>query len=363
MKNYGIAALALAAAGSAPLACAQSGIGIYGILDAGVVAEGGGAAGPVTKVGSGIGSGSRLGFKGSEDLGGGTSAVFLLENGFQADTGAAGQGGLLFGRQAYLGLASKWAGTLTVGRQYTPHYLVSTFVDPYVAGFAGDIKNIVQAVGSGGRMDNSIKYAAPAWNGFSGELAYGLGEMAGNARAGRQVGASIGYAAGPLVLRVAYHNKNNPAGDGAAPVLGNTRNTLWAATWDFIVLKLHLGYGIDRGPFSSPLRNSANPYGYAVAPTAASVTRDSDDVLLGVTAPFGPHTLLASYLGKNDRSGAGQDARLLAVGYRYALSRRTELYTVYGRMRNRNGASYTVGNSIEGGSGDRALDLGVRHTF
>ena len=57
-----------------------------------------------TKITSGVGAGSRLGFKGSEDLGGGHSAIFLLENGFQADTGAMGQGGLLFGRQIYVGL-------------------------------------------------------------------------------------------------------------------------------------------------------------------------------------------------------------------------------------------------------------------
>jgi predicted porin len=309
---------------------------------------------------SGVSAGSRLGFKGTEDLGDGLSALFLLENGFQADTGTLGQGSLLFGRQAYAGLKGSF-GTVTLGRQYTPQYLTTSFADPFNNGSAGDSVNILQATGNAGsRMDNTVKYATPVLNGFSSEFAYGFGEVAGNVGAGRQIGASIGYAAGPLDVRLAHHNRNN---DTATTSLASARNTLLAATYQFAVAKLHFAYGIDKGPFSSPLRNLANPYNYAVAPTAASVTTDSTDVLLGVTVPFGPHTLLASYIRKNDKTAANQDATQSALGYRYALSKRTDLYAAYARINNKNGASYTVGNAIEGGSGDKAFNLGIRHTF
>ncbi|MDB5764574.1 MAG: porin [Herminiimonas sp.] len=338
----------------------SSSVSIYGLIDEAVVLERGGAAGPVNKLSSGVSAGSRIGFKGTEDLGGGLSALFLLENGFQADTGALGQGGLLFGRQAYAGLKGGF-GTVTLGRQYTPQYLTTSFADPFSNGSAGDSVNILQATGNAGsRMDNTVKYATPDLNGFSGEFAYGFGEVAGNAGAGRQIGAEVGYAAGPLDVRLAYHNRNN---DTATTTLASAKNTLLAATYKFAVAKLHFAYGIDKGPLSSPLRNLANPYNYAVAPTAASVTTDSTDVLLGVTVPFGPHTILASYIRKNDKTAANQDATQSAIGYRYALSKRTDLYAAYAVINNKNGASYTVGNAIETGSGDKALNLGIRHTF
>lgn len=341
-------------------ASAQTSVTMYGLLDVGVVAERGGAAGNLTKLGSGIGSGSRLGFKGTEDLGGGLSALFVLENGFQADTGTLGQGGLLFGRQAFVGLSSNAAGTLTFGRQYTPHYLTTVFADPFSSGLAGDTKNLIQAVGSGGRMDNSIKYATPTLSGFSGELAYGMGEVAGDTGAGRQIGAVAGYSGGPLTVRLAYHNRNN---DTATTRAANTRNTFLAATYNFPVAKVYAAYGVNKGPFSSPLRNATNPFGLLVAPTAASVTSDSNDMLLGVSVPFGPHTLLGSFIRKNDKTGANRDADQAAIGYRYAMSKRTDLYTSFARINNKNGSSYTVGNAIEGGSGDKAFNLGVRHTF
>ena len=107
--------LALAVLGAVSgAASAQSSVTVYGLVDVALVRESGAATGASTKITSGVGAGSRLGFKGSEDLGGGLSALFLLENGFQADTGAMGQGGLLFGRQAYVGLQGGF-GTVTIG--------------------------------------------------------------------------------------------------------------------------------------------------------------------------------------------------------------------------------------------------------
>jgi predicted porin len=353
--------LALAVLGALTTAAsAQSNVTVYGVVDMGLSLERGSAAGSVNKLTSGIGSGSRLGFKGTEDLGGGLTALFTLENGFLADTGGIAQSGQLFGRQAWVGLGSRF-GTVTLGRQYAPHYLTTVFADPFSSGFAGDSKNLIQAVGTaGGRMDNSVKYATPTVNGFSGEAAYVAGEVAGDNSAGRQFGAAVGYAAGPFAVRAAYHNRNN---DTALVQSDSTRNSLLAATYDFEVAKVFAAYGVNKGPFSSPLRNANNPYNFTVAPTARSITDDSNDVLVGVTVPVGAGTVMASYIRKDDKTGANRDADQWAFGYRYALSKRTTLYTTYARIENDNGAAYTVGNATEGGTGDKTLNIGIRHTF
>lgn len=355
MKKTLAAAAVLATIGHG--AWAQSTVTVYGLADAGLSYESGSKAGSITKVVGGLSSGSRLGFKGTEDLGSGNFALFVLESGVQLDTGVSGQGGVLFGRQAFVGIGNKQAGTLTFGRQYSPEYLAAVFADPFSSGTSADEKNLINPAGNGGRLDNSVKYASPVANGFSAELVYAAGEIAGHNQAGRSLGFGVGYAAGPLDVRLAYHNKNN---DTATASNSSARNTLLAATYDLKVAKLYAAYGLNKGLGSTVLRNTANPYGYAVAPVA---TTDSTDALLGVSVPFGPHTLLASWIHKNDRMAANRDANQLAVGYKYALSKRTNLYAVYARMLNKNGAGYTLGNASDGGTGDRAVNLGIRHAF
>lgn len=99
-------------------ACAQSNVTLYGILDIGMSHASDVGGGSQSLVGSGVMQGSRLGFKGAEDLGGGLSAVFVLEQGLVLNSGALGQGGLAFGRQSWVGLSDRSLGTLSLGRQY-----------------------------------------------------------------------------------------------------------------------------------------------------------------------------------------------------------------------------------------------------
>lgn len=339
-------------------ASAQSSVTVYGIVDTGIAIENGGSAGSVSKLTSGMASGSRLGFKGSEDLGGGLSAFFLLEAGINVDTGSSGQGGLMFGRQAYAGIKGDF-GTISLGRQYTPEYLTLAFVDPYVTGMAGDAANIMPNSGAGAsRMDNTLKYVTPTFDGFSAEFAYGFGETAGDTSAGRQLGAALTYASGPFAIKLGYHNRNNDTA-----TLKNTedgKTTLLAATYDFGVVKAHLAYGVNKGLNSSPLRNTTNPFGSAVAPVAST---DSNDLLIGATIPFGNNKILTSYIRKDDKTAKNQDASQLSIAYVHSLSKRTDLYASYAKIDNKNGAGYTVGSAIEAGSGDKALQVGVRHSF
>jgi predicted porin len=326
--------IALALATLSPLAAlAQSNVAMYGVVDAGLVRESGSPAGSVTNLSSGMASGSRIGFKGKEDLGGGMAATFVIENGFNADTGAAGQGGLLFGRQAYAGLQGGF-GAVTLGRQYTPYYkALRDTGDPFgavsLAGRAGNL------MATNTRTDNLVEYVTPQVSGFSADLAYGAGEMAGNSAKNRTLGGALAYARGALNVQLAHHRLENAA------ATDRVRNTLLAASYNFGSFTTQGAMAVNRG-------------------TGAASSRD---MVLGVTVPLHTGKLLASHVRHEDRTAAGKDATQWGVGYSYPLSKRTDVYSAYARIHNRKGAAYTVGNATDKGSGNSALDLGVRHTF
>lgn len=360
MKQKVIAASVLAIIAGATHA--QTNISIYGIADAGFVHESGGAAGSVNKISSGVGSASRIGFRGTEDLGGGTSALFALENGHRLDTGEVDAAGTIFNRQAYVGIKGR-AGQLTIGRQHTPwHQALVQVGDPFSTGYAGSSKNLFPDFGSNVRTSNTVMYTTPVIQGFTAEAAYSAGEQAGSTKSGRQLGASLGYSSGPLNVRLAYNHKNSDvaAAPGVTPVTrGNGSNKLLTANYDFKVLKAYLAFSVDKGFNSAPLGNNSNPYG-GVAPTAST---DGNEILLGAVVPAGPGNLVVTLQRKDDKTMRNQDARSLGIGYLYQLSKRSTLYTVYGAIDNENGAGYTVANNSEAGSGDRAFNLGIRHTF
>lgn len=337
---------------------AQTAVNIYGIVDMGFVNESGGTAGSVQKLTSGAQSGSRIGFKGTEELSANMKALFVLETGIAADAGGFNQGGIAFARQSFVGLQGDF-GTVTLGRQYTPYFLTLNGADPFASGMAGAAINMMAS--SGTRMSNAIKYASPLIDGFSGEIAYGFGEAADSSSKGRIISGSVGYAAAPVSIKLAHHNKRNATDTDTA------KNTLLAGTWDFQIAKLHLGYasnkGIDSSPYSWNASNAAgttNPFGF----TGSSVgSTKSNDFMLGVSVPFENHTFLASYIRKDDRNTANNDANQFGLGYTYAISKRTNVYAAWARTSNKNLASYTVGNNSETGSGDKAFNLGLRHTF
>lgn len=327
--------LALAMLGAfAGSAFAQSAVTVYGVVDAGVVSESGNGA-SVTKVSSGVQSESRIGFRGTEDLGGGVKAVFTLESAFNVDNGNLSYGsGALFGRQAFVGLSSEGMGTLTVGRQLAPIYsTLHDVADPFQTGLAGSALNLIPTLGES--VSNSVKYATPTMSGFSGDVTYGFGEVPGNTSANRTVGGSAGYADKTMAVRLAYNKIEN--GDATL----SARTTLLAGSYDFGMVKAHMGY----------------------AETKLADLVDSRDVLIGASVPFGASKFLVSYIHKDDRTAFNADANQFAIGYTYDMSKRTNLYTSYARISNKNGAGYTVGNASEAGSSDRAVNVGVRHAF
>jgi predicted porin len=336
---------------------AQTNVTIYGIVDAAIVGESGGSAGRITKLTSGAASASRIGFRGTEELGDGMQAFFTLETGAKIDTGELDATNTIFNRQAFVGLKTK-VGAVAFGRQYTPYHLTLTSVaDPFGTGYAGTSKNLFPDNGTNVRTSNTVTYASPTMSGVNVELAYSLGEQA-ESSAGRQYGGAIAYANGPLTLRLAYNSKNTDVvASGINHGIG--RNTLLGGNYGLRWAKLYFAYGIDKGFNSATLGNANNPYG-GVKPTPST---DGRDVLLGLSAPVGPGKLTLSAMHKDDRTSFNQDASSWGIGYLYDLSKRTGLYAAYAHINNHSGAGYTVANNTESGSGDTGYNLGIRHTF
>jgi len=334
--------LALAVLGAfAGAASAQSSVNVYGVVDLGISHRDMGAAtGSMISMEQGIQSGSRLGFKGTEDLGGGLSANFVLESGIKADSGGFAQGNTGFARQTWVGLNGGF-GTVRLGRQYTPIFEALDSIDPFGTGLtdngsgaAGLMTNT--AYGFDNRMSNTIAYWIPSMNGFSGQVSYGFGENPVSESRSRQYGLSFGYANGPVNVVLAHHNMNN------ATNTNTMKNTLLGGTYNFGPAIGHLAYGVNKDDI------------------AGATGVDTRDIMAGVTVPFGANSLFASYIRKDNKRVANSDVNQIAVGYTYALSKRTNFYTSYSRTDNDAGAAFLVAAP---GATDKLFNFGIRHKF
>ena len=331
--------LAIFMTGAAVSAWAQTNVSIYGVADVGLHRVNNGTT-SVLSLDSGILNGSRIGFRGTEDLGGGLSASFQLENGFSVDNGTLRQGGRLWGRQSWVGLNGSF-GSVRLGRQDNPIHRALDAIDPFGTGLSGNIENIFNGYDS--RSDNMVTYLTPTVGGFSGQLAYGLGEVPGSASTGRLLGGLAGYKQGPINVQLAHHNQHTTA---AGADTGSEKSTMVGGVYDFKVAKAHVAYAKNRGD-----RLGAN-------------TTDSRDTMLGVTVPAGPGTILGSYVRKDSRLGLRPTTSLLALGYTYSLSKRTTLYTSYGRYNNDSaGTLGPDGSTIAAGANATSIDVGLQHRF
>ena len=294
--------LALAVLASfAGVASAQTNVTVYGVVDMGIQRTDTNVTEPIWSLDSGIQSGSRLGFKGTEDLGGGLSASFQLENGFNSDNGTLAQGGRLFGRQAWVGLNGGF-GSVKFGRQNTPIFVAVGSVDPFDVGLAGDLTQTVNTFGL--RMDNAVNYSLTA-GAFSGQVAYGFGEVAGDTTANRHLGLSFGYANGPVNTVLAYHKQEDATG------ILSDKTLFVGGTYNFGVVKAHASFADNK------------------TDVTATDSDKSRDYMVGVSAPVGAGSVMGSFQRSKDRDS---DAKfnLFAVGYTHNLSKRTNLYTSLG---------------------------------
>lgn len=419
VKRSLVALASLAVVGAAS---AQSSVTLFGVVDATLTSfsnkTGNGYGQSITTSqtvlrNSGLYS-SRLGFRGTEDLGGGLAASFWLEGAVNNDTGtgAATDGGYKFDRRSTISLSGAF-GELRLGRDYTPTFWNDAIFDPIgingvgisliatANGYFNPGSMISQSGFSGNpnyvRASNSIGYFLPPnLGGFYGQFMYAMNEKTtydpgtltppsatavvnnpalavnDNARAGRYLGGRVGYTNGSLDVALLLAESTIASNY----FLGKT-NTLdtWSlgASYDFKFMKLFSEYSSSKIKMSnsSPL---VNPLGF--------VEPGADGWIVGTTIPAGPGLFRFSYavVKYNDVNRANQvfgfeepEASKWALGYVYYLSKRTALYATAARVSNKNGADLTLGGpayyktgTFAGGMASKSstgYDFGLSHAF
>ncbi len=355
--------IALAIAGLASSAAfAQSNVTIYGIADAGYMySSGEGTTGRSTSLSgiqSGLLSGSRLGFKGSEDLGGGLSAVFTLEYSLSNDVNAGiGNTGGLNSRQTFVGLSSASWGQVSLGRQYAAGF-GATARNAQTAGVF-DIQSIL-SVNSGmsitpnsaARINNSVNWISPKWSGFSVNAIYGFGENTAEGTSTSDdafFGLGGNYANGPLNVDLVYQERSNI-------LTTNLNIDEWylGGSYDFGMVKVFGTYqNMDSSVGGAP---------------------DVNVWTIGAAMPVFKAGSIGLTYGEQDVNVSGvnnTDASAWNLTYTHSLSKRTTLYAGYTDISNsKNGfRNMSGGTSINmaGGAGlardNDALFAGMRHSF
>jgi predicted porin len=327
---------------------AQSNVSIYGLIDINLGYE---RAGDLRHHGVDHGelNGSRLGFRGSEDLGNGLKAIFTLESGYDPSTGRSEQGGRLFGRQSFVGLESAGWGRITLGRQYSPAFVA---IDPFDATGGADRSVGLLSRKAGGvkpayevRFDNMVKYRSPEFRGLSVDAGYWFGEQTAASSDARREGDGFGiaglYKNGPLAASLVTQRIQRDATGGKVRTHG------MGLSWDFGPVKTYFAYTRDK---ESGSQGDGKARTYDI----------SAEIKAGAAG-----TIAVSYANRDESDdAAGEDAHGWSAYYLHDLSRRTTLYTGYSQLTNKGGANYAIGNiTPDAGDDPRVVMAGIRHKF
>lgn len=218
-------------------AFAQTNVTIYGTADVAMVysSNQNGQSNLYQRSGNLVGS--KVGFKGTEELGGGTKALFVLESGFNVDDGSMASAGTLFNRQSFVGLTNNDYGTATAGRQYTPYFLMVGPLGPTssLTGATGAHPGDIDGLDTTIRINNSVTYTSPVFGGGAQLSAlYGMGETAGSNATGNTFSAALKYDLNALRLALGYLKIRN------GPTLGSTFDS--RASGSFATSPINKGY-------------------------------------------------------------------------------------------------------------------------
>lgn len=400
------ASVAACCASIAP-AFAQTSVSMYGVVDAGIqVSDFGNKT--QYNLASGIADGSRLGFKGTEDLGGGYKAIFTLESRFEVDTGglsnryisdapnenilrgvfanpAFGPAGPLlaqqlsplllsqlsnparvininsgiFDRQAYVGMITPVGGFL-LGRQYTPGYEVFAGSDPFEVGTAGSWGNIT--AGNGGflgsvgvaiRYNSALQYRIQLPNGIGASLMYAFDEAGATGFSKRAWGGNLRYQGNGINVGIGYNRDQDQNGEKSL-----TTTTI-GGSYTLGSAKVFAGYHRMKNDNSTlvPILQTTLAAGLATAPNGALIANviagsigenlrlDGDVITLGGQYRFGANRVIAGVSRTNDKRPGDNDALLYALGYNYDLSKRTDFYSVISHVKNSGTAQFALGGA------------------
>ena len=334
--------LCLASLAGMSIACAQSSVTMFGTVDVGI-ARLDGTNSSRTGVSTGGANISRLGFRGTEDLGGGLAAGFWLEAGVNVDDGLGrGAGGTLsFNRRSTVSLLSPW-GELRLGRDDSATFLNTLVFDPFLTNGVGGTMAFVMN-GAPIQVSNAVSYfLPPSLGGFYGQVQYVFGEQistAANTRTGNYGGGRFGYQNGGLNAAVSFGNLKGATGNDDVRI----RNA--GISYDFGVAKPMLLWASEKRG-----------------------TVEIRALELGVVVPVGAGQIRAQ-VSRYDTVNSNADWTKYAVGYGHNLSRRTQVYGTYARINNGAGAQRSIG--VQGlaapgttlGGRSNGYEVGMRHFF
>lgn len=359
-------ALAVAGLVSAP-AFAQSNVQIYGVMDLGFRHLSGSeenGAHPGLKSRSGIDSSgqstSRLGFRGTEDLGNGLKAFFTIESQLNPDRSSQ----TTSDRQAFLGLEGGF-GRVWLGRDFNPSRALISGLDPFGATGIGSGQQLFQQTT---RYDNAIMYRTPSFGGLTVAVAYSNNisgdeeaELKGAGDANTK-GWSVTpvYKNGPLTVGFGYEKYSDVSG-----TVDDRKRWNLGGGYDFGIVDLRLAYGQTKDDLVGGGSNKRKSW-----------------MLAGVIPVTERGKILASYVQtKLDVSGGGdQKAKQYAIGYSHDLSKRTAVYATYAKISTNNAAegNYSLGMGNPGSYDTRTVaddgfdgraaytsgfNIGIRHNF
>lgn len=342
-------AVAFATAGLiSPSVMAQSNVTVYGVVDA-YLGYGKMGDNRKTGVGSGGRTGSRLGFKGSEDLGNNLKAVFVLEYWIAVDEnqgiGTSDSNSSTRARQQFVGLQGSF-GFVGLGRQYAPGYYVMKYDAAEGAPWGpqsnlGGKAGATILVATPARWNNSVNYKSANMGGVTVNTIYSFGEekQDTNRRQGDRWGIGAEYANGPVGVNVIYHHGNDvPAIAG----LGDKKEWYVGGSYNFGAVKL-------LGSFQQ-----------------VKQTSDTNKIYqIGAIAPVSSAGRVHLAVGQLEHDRSDMDATNVTVGYTHALSKRTTGYVYFVNVNNKSRQNATFFASGVGQAGDNSENVmvGVNHTF
>jgi predicted porin len=334
-------------------AVGQTNVTIYGIIDSGleVISNAGTAAQASTleRISSGNLSGSRIGFRGTEDLGGGLSAVFALENGMDVNTGAALQTNRLFGRQAFVGLQGAW-GSLLLGRQNS---LQLDWMSKYNTMDNATWSSKVHDASFSDRIDNAVKYTVKIVAPLEVSTYYSTGfdstkggEIAGSVKAGREFGVGSQYTGDALKLAAVFDQKNGQTAAVAADI--DRHLTLGA--------RFRVGSAVE----------VMGGYLWRKQDSAGTPIIRTDMFWFGANYQVTTPLLVSASFYHTNLRGSDADPSSIITLVKYSLSKRTDLYLINSYAVNKNGSTLGVNGfatDIAPGHNQFGTMAGVRHTF
>ncbi len=342
LRRVALSTVALATGIAALPAQAQSSVTLYGAVGLAVVSASkvydGSTSRSLLKLDDNGIVNSRIGLKGTEDLGGGLKGVFGLESSISPDTGKTNSA--FWNRNAFVGL-SGGLGTLKLGHQWNvaDDYLCGYFVCAYYSPF---LMNGFYALSD--YYDNVIKYTSPNIGGFEGAVMHSLGEVSGQRSAGQKTQIALNYAAGPFAAAVMGFSEKDKTGTGLT-------NTLYAGglSYNFGVAKARLGLASAEVKYGTVYEGKVIDVGVDV-PLTAAASVSADYVL-------------------NDKKASEDDTSFLRLRGSYALSKRTSLNSNLIFLKNSGNANFAfysnTGTNFSGQAGQKqtVLTVGVTHAF